>query len=335
MKTEEITSPAYLMEMANAFRVSRIILTANELGVFDFLSGNDSTSAITATTLKTDVRATDRLLNALVSLGLLTKQGDIYRNTGFAGKFLVTTSPAYLGGLSLASQTWRTWSTLTDAVRQGTTVAMSAHINERTDSWKESFIAAMHARAGKQAVETAAALDLSATGKVLDVGGGSGAFAFAMIRRNPSIRATIFDLPNIIPITKRYIGQSGFSDSVDTVSGDYLADDLGRNYDLALMSAIIHINSPEENILLIRKGAAALNPGGQLVIIDHIMSADRTEPAIGAMFALNMLVGTLHGDTYTADEISTWMKAAGLTDIVLTETPSGVQLMTGWKPVGA
>ncbi|MEI6682544.1 MAG: methyltransferase [Bacteroidota bacterium] len=335
MKTEEITSPALLMEMANAFRVSRIILTANELGVFDLLSGDGATSSLVAATLNTDVRATDRLLNALVSVGLLNKQGECYRNTGFAGKFLVTTAPAYLGGLSLASQTWRTWSTLTEAVRQGTTVAMSAHINERTDTWKESFIAAMHARAGKQAVETADALDLSSTGKVLDVGGGSGAFAFAMIRRNPFIRATIFDLPNIIPITERYIAQSGLSDKVDTVTGDYLADDLGKDYDLALMSAIIHINSPEENILLIRKGAAALNPGGQLVILDHIMSADRTEPAVGAIFALNMLVGTLHGDTYTRDEISGWMEAAGLTDIVLKETPSGVQLMTGRKPAGA
>jgi len=335
MKTEEITSPALLMEMANGFRVSRIILTANELGVFDLLSGVGLPSVKVATTLVTDVRATDRLLNALVSLGLVNKQDDIFRNTDFSNKYMVTASPAYLGGLSLASQTWRTWSTLTDAVRQGTTVAMSAPINERTDSWKESFIAAMHARAGKQAVETAGALDLASTGRVLDVGGGSGAFAFAMIRRNPSIHATIFDLPNIIPITQRYIEQSGFSNQVDTVTGDYLADDLGKNYDLALMSAIIHINSPEENILLIRKGAAALNPGGQLVVIDHIMSPDRTEPAIGALFAINMLVGTLHGDTYTRDEIGRWMNAAGLTDIVLKETPSGVQLMTGRKPAGA
>ena len=319
------------MEVVNAFRLSRIILTANELGVFDLVSPEGSTSGILAASLQTDPRATDRLLNALVSVGLLIKEGEIFSNTPFAAKHLVSKSPAYLGGLNLSCQTWKTWSTLTEAVRKGTTVAMSSPINERTDEWRESFIAAMHTRAAQQAAETAMALDLSAVHKVLDVGGGSGAFCFAMIRLNPMIHATVFDLPNIIPLTGKYIRQSGFALQVNTTEGDYLADDLGTGYDLVLMSAIIHINSVEENEQLIKKGAAALNPGGQLVILDHIMNDDRTEPAVGAVFALNMLVGTFHGDTYTGNEIAQWMRNAGITGIQKLETPSGVQLMAGIK----
>jgi len=185
MENQEITSPAQLLEMANAFRLSRIILTANELGIFDQLQDEERTSSNVAKHLQTDPRATDRLMNALVTLGLLHKQDGIFRNTGFAAEFLVRRSPQYLGGLSLSNQTWKTWSTLSEAVRKGTTVAMDRSINERSDAWRESFIAAMHARAGQQALETAAALDLSATRKILDVGGGSGAFAFALIRQNP------------------------------------------------------------------------------------------------------------------------------------------------------
>ena len=97
------------------------------------------------------------------------------------------------------------------------------------------------------------------------------------------------------------------------------------------MSAIIHINSPEENRQLILRGANALRAGGQLIVLDHIMNEDRTEPAVGAFFALNMLVGTLHGDTYTRSEIESWMEQAGLSDIRLQTTPSGIQLMTGTK----
>jgi len=332
MENQEITSPAQLLEMANAFRLSRIILTANELGIFDQLQDEERTSSNVAKHLQTDPRATDRLMNALVTLGLLHKQDGIFRNTGFAAEFLVRRSPQYLGGLSLSNQTWKTWSTLSEAVRKGTTVAMDRSINERSDAWRESFIAAMHARAGQQALETAAALDLSATRKILDVGGGSGAFAFAMIRQNPSAAATIFDLPNIIPLTARYIASSGFSTQVDTKTGDYLADDFGKGYDLVFMSAIIHINSPEENQLLIRKGAEALNPGGKLVILDHIMNEDRTQPPVGAVFALNMLVGTFHGDTYTEKEIGSWMQDAGLSEIVMKVTPSGTQLMIGKRP---
>jgi len=153
-----------------------------------------------------------------------------------------------------------------------------------------------------------------------------------MIRQNPSAAATIFDLPNIIPLTARYIASSGFSTQVDTKTGDYLADDFGKGYDLVFMSAIIHINSPEENQLLIRKGAEALNPGGKLVILDHIMNEDRTQPPVGAVFALNMLVGTFHGDTYTEKEIGSWMQDAGLSEIVMKVTPSGTQLMIGKRP---
>ena len=97
------------MEMANAFRVSRIILTANELGVFDLISPEGSTSGFMAAVLQTDPRATDRLLNALVSVGLLVKQGGLFHNTPFAAKHLVSKSQAYLGGINLSTQTWKTW----------------------------------------------------------------------------------------------------------------------------------------------------------------------------------------------------------------------------------
>jgi len=331
MAVNEITSPDEILKMVNAFRVSRIILTADELGVFDHMQGKGVTSKSVADDLHTSPRATDRLLNALVTLGLITKQEGLFKNTGFSGRFLVKSSPSYLGSLGLANQTWKTWSTLSEAVRMGTTVVMEHSINERTEEWRGSFISAMHARAADQAPEVAGTLDITNCRKILDVGGGSGAFAYAMIRENPQIHAVIFDLPNIIPMTRGYIENSGLASQVTTVTGDYLADSLGNGYDLVLMSAIIHINSPAENQLLIRKGAEALNSGGQLVILDHIMSEDRTEPQTGAVFALNMLVGTFHGDTYTRNEIRSWMLHAGLNEIELKLTPSGIQLMIGKK----
>ena len=326
-----MSNPDKFMEMINTFRISRIILTANELGVFDHLQGEGSSPAMLAEQLQTHPRATDRLLNALVAIGLLSKENELFINTGFSSRFLVKNSPSYLGGLNLSNQTWKTWSTLSEAVRKGTTVAMDSSINERTEEWRESFIAAMHARADKQGPEVASVIDLQTTRKVLDVGGGSGAFSFAMIRKNPDIHTTVFDLPNIIPLTLKYIETSGFSAQVDTIAGDYLADSLGFGYDLVFMSAIIHINSAEENLMLIRKGAEALNPGGQLIILDHIMTDDHTEPFVGAIFALNMLVGTVHGDTYTGSEIESWMKLAGLSATRRQTTPSGIQLITGLK----
>jgi len=350
----QITDPGQFIELVNAFRVSRIILSGAELKVFDFLLKPGKHSSELATILGTDHRGTDRLLNALVSIGLLVKENDLFLNTPFSDKFLISSSPAYLSGLALTNHTWKTWSTLTDAVKMGTSLYFEDPINERPEEWQQSFIAAMHRRAGPQAVEVADALDLTRVKRILDVGGGSGAFTMEFISRNPDMTGVVFDLPKIVAITEKYIRDersairderfarrdarnensgSRIADRVSVRSGDYLKDDFGSGYDLVFMSAIIHINSPEENILLIRKGAKALNPGGQLVILDHIMSEDRTEPTVGAIFAINMLVGTKHGDTYTENELRSWMLDADLKDISVIMTPGGVQLMRGIKDV--
>ena len=354
IKSTEITNPAHFLELVNAFRVSRIILSAAELKVFDHLGDSGKTSADLATILGTKSRATDRLLNALVAIGLLRKNEEVFTNTPFSEKFLVSTSLAFLSGLSLANHTWKTWSTLSDAVYAGASLVFEKPINERPEEWQEAFIAAMHKRAGPQAVEVADALDLSKVKRVLDVGGGSGAFTLEFLKRNPEMTGVVFDLPKIIPITERFItpplappqandpsqppleGEENIQDPassiqnrVSVMAGDCLKDDFGSGYDLVFMSAIIHINSPEENLMLIRKGAQALNPGGQLVILDHIMNEERTAPEAGAIFAINMLVGTKHGDTYTEEEIRSWMMDAGLRDVSMITTPSGIQLMRG------
>jgi ubiquinone/menaquinone biosynthesis C-methylase UbiE len=330
---EKITTPAELMETVNAFRMSRLILSAFELRVFDHLSGKDLTSSDIASVTGADRRAMDRLLNALTGTGLVHKKNGSFSNTAFSDKFLVSSSPFFMSGLDHTVGLWKTWSTLTDAVKAGKSVSDKEkhEINERGQDWLEAFIATMHARGVAQGRELAALLDLSETHKTLDVGGGSGAFTFAFIERNPAIEGVILDLPNVVPITRKYIEKAGFAGKVTIQESNYLHDDFGNGFDLVLMSAIIHINSPEENRLLIRKGTEALGRRGQLVIMDHLMNEERTEPFIGALFALNMLVGTAQGDTYTENELRGWMQDAGLSDIRLVTAESGMQFIVSKK----
>ena len=145
------------------------------------------------------------------------------------------------------------------------------------------------------------------------------------------MKAVVFDLPSIVPITKNYIDQEGFSGSVTTMAGDYLKDDFGKGFDLILLSAVIHINSSEENVSLVKRSVKAMDPGGQLVILDHIMNEERTVPEVGAIFTINMLVGTEKGDTYTESEIKSWMKDAGLQNIQRKDSNQGSSIMTGVK----
>ncbi len=328
---KQIETPASLIEIVNGFKLSRIILTAYELRIFDHLKGKSFSSSDLASLAGANPRATDRLMNVLVGAGLLEKQHGTFTNSVFSEKYLVSSSPDFLGGLAHTADLWRRWDTLTRVIHEGTAVDLEDDMNERGSSWLEAFIAAMHARGVSQGRELASLLELSCVKRTLDVGGGSGAFTFAFIEKNPLIRSVIFDLPNVVPITRKYIERNLFGSNVTTLAGDYHVNSFGQEYDLILMAAIIHINNPAENMVLIRKGVDALAPGGQLVIMDHLMSEDRTEPFQGAMFAINMLVGTKHGDTYTLDEISDWMHDAGLHDIMVLDAPSGVQYITGRK----
>jgi SAM-dependent methyltransferase len=329
--SKEIISPGELMEIVNAFRISRIILSAFELGIFSIIRDRPMTSEAISESLRMNPRSADRFLNALVSIGLLTKINGQFSNTTFSSRFLVKGEAEYLAGLSHNLHLWRTWSTLTEAVRTGTSVAVEEPINERGEEWLTSFIAAMHSRGVPQSKEVADIMDFSDTTSILDIGGGSGAFAFEFIRRCKDARAVILDLPAVIPITEKYIMQSGLKEKVETISGDYLMDEFGSGYDLIFISAVIHINSPEENELLIRKCFNAVKPGGQIVILDHIMNEDRTEPVAGAVFALNMLVGTKHGDTYTENEVRRWMLDAGFKNIMRKGTVQGTSLMFGFR----
>ena len=284
-------SPDKISVLAAGFQRSRVLLTAYELDLFTALGEDRRASDEVARALETAERATDRLMNALCAMDLLEKKDGRFSNTPLALKFLVKGRPEFMAGLMHTAHLWDTWSTLTAAVRHGKSVA-SRPIDERGEGWLDAFIAAMHGRAVKQGQTLVSLLDLSGVSRVLDVGGGSGAYVMAFVRAKEGLTATVFDLPNVIPLTGKYIEQEGFSGSIDTVAGDYSVDDFGSGFDLVFLSAIVHINSYEENLALIRKCAAALNPQGRVVVQDFIMDEDRTGPAFGALFALNMMVGT-------------------------------------------
>jgi SAM-dependent methyltransferase len=329
---ETNVTPESIREIAYAFQGSRIFLTAYELGIFSVVGNRRESSQDVAHTLGTDWRATDRLMNALAVMGLLVKEKGTFRNSLSASRFLVPTSPDYMSGLMHTVHLWDTWSTLTKAVRHGNSIPAQQQRGEDPTAWTEAFIAAMHSRARKQAPIIAARMNLSEGMRVLDVGGGSGAFAVEFVRAKRGVLATVFDLPQVLPLTERYVNAEGLLERIEFVAGDYTIDELPGGYDLVFLSAIIHSNSPDQNRKLLGKCARALNPKGILVVQDFIMDENRTDPPAGAFFALNMLVATEAGDTYRESEIRDWMKEAELSDINRVETPFGTAQVRGRKP---
>jgi predicted O-methyltransferase YrrM len=324
-------TPGAIRELAMSFQPSRVLLTAIELRVFGLIGDGGLTSAEVAGRAASHPRATDRLLNALCALRLLIKRVGRFWNVPESRRYLDDGSPDFAAGLGHTASMWHSWSGLTDAVREGRP-ALRAAINERGDAWLKPFIAAMHYRAAQQAPAVAALVGLDGVERVLDVGGGSGAFAMAFAAKKPGLVAVVFDLPNVVPLTRDYVAKAGLTDRVTTAVGDYLSDPLPKGFDLVFLSAVIHSNSPEQNAALLDSCAGALNPGGRVAVVDWVMDDDRVTPPGGAFFALNMLVATDHGDTFTEREIRGWMNEAGLAPGPRLETGAGTSIIIGIGP---
>ena len=139
------------------------------------------------------------------------------------------------------------------------------------------------------------------------------------------------DFPDVVPITKIFLDKEGFSDRINTHTGDYTKDDLPEGFDLLFLSAIIHSNSLEINQDLIKKCFNSLNKNGKIIIQDWIMNNDRTRPVSGAIFAINMLVGTEAGDCFTEQEVTEMLNTAGFKNISRTEFETGLSQMIAQK----
>ena len=322
--------PDDLNDRIRAFQESRVILTALELDAFSAI-GTGANAAEAAGKMEANDRGTEMLLNALASMGLLIKRGEMYHNSPVSARYFTATSPdnarpALLHTASL----WVRWSTLTESVRSGRAV-MGEEIAERGADWTQSFIAAMHRNATQRSGPVVRAIGAARVRRLLDVGGGSGAYSIAFAKANPELRAEIVDLPLVQPIARRHIEEAGVQDQVSVRVGDLRADRFGQNYDLVFVSAICHMLSPEENRDLLKRACQALAPGGRIAIQDFILEADKTAPRSAALFALNMLVGTRAGATYSEMEYADWLIEAGFRDIQRLPVPGSAGVILGMR----
>ena len=201
----------------------------------------------------------------------------------------------------------------------------------RGEDWTVPFIAAMHQNAALRAPLVVQAVGTTGVKRLLDVGGGSGAYSIAFARSSPELSAEVFDLGTVVPIADRHIADAGLGDRVRTRVGDLTRDALGTGYDLVLLSAICHMLGPDGNRDLLGRARAALVPGGRVVIQDHVMEEDKTAPRAGALFAINMLVGTPSGGTYSEAEYRAFLENAGFSEVRRIRLPGPNDLMLGTR----
>ena len=309
---------ANVLDVARAFQPACVLAAGAELGLFDVLADGPKTPQELAFALPAELRATTILADALSAMEMLRKEDGRYALApGVAETLTETGGQSALAMVRHLANCLRSWAQLAKVVRMGRRA-------DRVDSIRgpeadlKSFIEAMDEICRSVASEVVQSIGPPAFHHMLDIGGGPGTWTIAFLEAVPDATATLFDLPEVIPIGQRHVAAAGLADRVTFVGGDFDADKaLPAGADLAWVSAIVHMNFRQENRALFAKVHAALRERGRILIRDVVMDDSRTVPPDGAMFAVNMLVNTPGGGTYTFGELSEDLLAAGFREPAL------------------
>lgn len=294
---------------------TKILLTAVKLELFSALDGCSDSPAGLARRLSLNERALSLLVNALVAMRILTKQEERVANTSVSQKHLVKTSPDYVGHLLvLHDSEWANWGRLEETVRTGL-APVRQHLFETNPEMGANVLAVLDRVGRGSGVNLAQFLQLDGREHMVDVGGGAGTNAIAFCRVYPSLKATVFDLPQTLKVTKRYIREAGLEDRIALQPGNFNTDSWGGPYDLALLSDILHYQSAHANARLVEKAFSHLTALGRLLIKDRFLDRDRTSPAWTTAFAVHILVNTEQGECFTTQDAMQWMTQAGFVSV--------------------
>lgn len=332
-KASNTLDPMRVMSISSAYWQSRILHTAQRLDIFTRLKGRAATSAELAAECKADARGMEILLVAVVSLGLLSRRGEKYRNTALSRTFLVQGSPRYQGGIVSMFDGWYgAWGDLEQAVMTGRPVVDKPH--DQGPEALRQYIYGMHYRALAQGALLAQKIDLSNRRSLLDVAGGPGTFCIKFCRKYRKLSATVFDLPQTLEITSEIISAFKMQHRISRRPGDYLKDSFGEGYDSVLLSSMFNQESPQVIKEILRKSYAAIDRLGLILVQDQMLNREKTGPLLSALIGVNQLIHTPGGAAHSEKEVSEWMKEIGFRKIrpIHLPPPSPFTVLVGEKP---
>jgi predicted O-methyltransferase YrrM len=291
---------------------SRIFLTAVELGIFQELGNLPLTASQIAEQLGADQRAMEILLNALTGMDLLKKKDDKFVNIKEVEDLLIPDRPRYIGGVfGHTVNLWTAWSRLTEVVKSG-------HPDDLqwTEGMRRDLAVAMKEQSKGTSNRLAALVDCSDANSMLDLGGGASLYAIAFARNYPNLKVVVCDRDKkALEVAGEEIARENIQDRIRLKEGDFFRDDIGRDYDLVLLSSVFSLFGDKENSFLLKKIKDSLRNGGRAVIWENIVDESGTKPVSAALFAVNMLVSTNNGRAYSFPEIKALLLSSGFRDI--------------------
>jgi len=326
--------PERLAQFAFSFAPPLLLQTAVELQVFDFLDQSPLSLEEISSRTGASLRGLRALLNALVGFEFLARSDDgRYALTPESETFLVRSKPAYRGDFfKFVPRHIQYWLKLKDAVQSGEPVTMGDNEQEVPEFFRE-FVKPLFNINFAPATTLASELKTKREiNNVLDLGAGSGVWGIVLARHFPEARVTAVDFPAVLEVTKQTAEKHGVADRFKFSAGDLLTADFGADYDVAILGHILHSEGEKRSRQLLAKVFNSLALGGTIAIAEWLVNKTRTAPSHSLMFAVNMLVHTKEGDTFSFEEISRWSSEAGFRDARLLDAPGVSPLILATKP---
>lgn len=330
--------PAPVLDLISAFRRTQVLFTACELKLFDALTTPKTCDQLAAE-LNMHADALERLLGACVMLGLLRRDGNAFGNTPAAAAYLTSASPnRMLGYINYSNAVlWKLWDNLPDAIREGSHRWKQTYGTDgpifaqlfRTPEDQREFLLGMHGYGLLSSPQVVNAVDLGGYKTLVDLGGATGHLAVAACQRWPHLKAVVFDLPQVVPLTREIVSATPVADRVAILGGDFFADDLPQG-DVYALGRILHDWTEAKIQKLLAKIHAALPPGGAVLIAEKVLHEDKAGPDWAVTQSLNMLLVT-EGKERTLGEYAKLLAAAGFKDVTCRRTNSPLDAVVGIK----
>jgi ubiquinone/menaquinone biosynthesis C-methylase UbiE len=302
-------TPEPIFDIFTAFMASKFVFTAAEIGIFEQLARGPAVLDELAVGTGVPTRTLRIVTDAVVSLGLIERDGERYTNSAVAAAFLTASGPGDMRpALRLGNQiTFPRWTRFEEAVRTDERIfgelSFTEHEQAIFSSGVETFTAG-HA----QALPTA--YDFSQHRRLLDLGGGTGSFLLAVLARHPHLRATLFERPAAAAVARERLKNEPLADQIDIVTGDFFHDPIPDCHDVIIIAHVLHCFTTERNHALLQRLRQRVPDGARLLLIDFWTDPTHTEPRAAALMAGEFLL-EVGGDVYSADEAKSWLQDTG------------------------